>query len=124
MSLDIPIFVHAQHPTFMDRVVAPVLQRRRLPRLRGPLVVASIITGKVMETCPNLRLAFSHGGGTFMQLLPRLENAWRKNDLFKAHLPQPPSAYARMFYYDIFFDNRTLQVLARYGGSDQVMIWL
>ena len=110
-SLDIPIFVHAQRPTFMDRVVeAQFLENAVGFPIEGAIGIASIITGKVMETCPNLRLAFSHGGGTFMQLLPRLENAWRKNDLFKAHLPQPPSAYARMFYYDIFFDNRTLQI--------------
>jgi aminocarboxymuconate-semialdehyde decarboxylase len=58
-----------------------------------------------------------------MQLLPRLENAWHKNDAFKAHLPQPPSVYARMFYYDdIFFDNRTLQYLLDTVGSSQVMI--
>ena len=124
VSLDIPIFVHAQHPTFMDRVVGPQFLENAVGfPIEGAIGIASIITGKVMETCPNLRLAFSHGGGTFMQLLPRLENAWRKNDPFKAHLPQPPSAYARMFYYDdIFFDNRTLQYLLDTVGSSRVMI--
>jgi aminocarboxymuconate-semialdehyde decarboxylase len=58
-----------------------------------------------------------------MQLLPRLENAWRKNAAIKTLLPQPPSAYAQMFYYDdIFFDNRTLQSLLDTVGTGQVMI--
>jgi aminocarboxymuconate-semialdehyde decarboxylase len=123
-SLDVPIFVHAQHPTFMDRVVGPRLLENAVGfPIEGALAIASIITGKVMEAYPTLRLAFSHGGGTFMQLLPRLENAWHKNPPFNAYLPQPPSAYARMFYYDdIFFDNRTLRYLLDTVGSTQVMI--
>lgn len=123
-ALGIPIFVHAQHPTFMDRVVGPRFLENAVGfPIEGAIGIASIITGKVMETCPELRLAFSHGGGTFMQLLPRLENAWRKNAAFKEFLPQPPSAYARQFFYDdIFFDNRTLRYLLDTVGSSQVMI--
>jgi aminocarboxymuconate-semialdehyde decarboxylase len=122
--LGIPIFVHAQHPTFMDRIVGPSFLENAVGfPIEGALGIASIITGKVMEACPQLRLAFSHGGGTFMQLLPRIENAWRKNSAMQAHLPKPPSEYARMFFYDdIFFDNRTLQYLLDTVGSSQVMI--
>jgi aminocarboxymuconate-semialdehyde decarboxylase len=123
-ALGLAIFVHAQHPTFMDRVVGPpFLQNAVGFPIEGALGIASLITGKVMEACPGLRLAFSHGGGTFMQLLPRLENAWRKNPAFKELLPKPPSDYARQFFYDdIFFDNRTLQYLLDTVGSNQVMI--
>jgi aminocarboxymuconate-semialdehyde decarboxylase len=123
-TLGIPIFVHAQHPTFMDRIVGPAFLENAIGfPIEGALGIASIITGKVMEACPQLRLAFSHGGGTFMQLLPRIENAWHKNPAIQAHLPKPPSDYARMFFYDdIFFDNRTLQYLLDTVGSSQVMI--
>ncbi|MFQ5683451.1 MAG: amidohydrolase family protein [Candidatus Binatia bacterium] len=122
--LGVPIFVHAQHPTFMDRVVGPQFLENPVGfPIEGALGIASIITGKVMEACPKLRLGFSHGGGTFMQLLPRLENAWRKNHAFHEHLPKPPGAYARMFFYDdIFFDNRTLRYLLDTVGSNQIMI--
>ncbi len=122
--LGMPIFVHAQHPTFMDRVVGPTFLENAVGfPIEGALGIASVITGKVMEACPKLRLAFSHGGGTFMQLLPRIENAWHKNPAIRDHLPQAPSAYARMFYYDdIFFDNRTLRYLLDSVGSSQVMI--
>ena len=123
-ALGVPIFVHAQHPTFMERVVGPRFLENAVGfPLEGALGIASIITGKVLETCPQLHLAFSHGGGTFMQLLPRLENTWRKNPAFKEFLPHPPSAYARRFFYDdIFFDNRTLRYLLDTVGSSQVMI--
>jgi len=58
-----------------------------------------------------------------MQLLPRMENSWRKVPSLHEHLPKPPSAYAGMFFYDdIFFDNRTLRYLLDTVGSSQVMI--
>lgn len=122
--LEMPIFVHAQHVTFMDRVVGPGFLENVVGfPLEGALNLASVITGKVMERCPGLRLGFSHGGGTFMQLLPRMENAWRKNPALKDLLPKPPSAYARMFFYDdIFFDNRAVRYLLDTVGSDRVMI--
>ena len=123
-ALGVPIFVHAQYPSFMDRVVGPPFLENAVGfPIEGALGIASIITGKVMESCPDLSLAFSHGGGTFMQLLPRLENAWRKNQAFQEYLPKPPSTYACMFFYDdIFFDNRTLRYLLDTVGSSQVMI--
>lgn len=123
-NLDLPIFVHAQHPTFMDRVVGPPFLSNAVGfPMEGALNIASMITGKVLEACPKLRVAFSHGGGTFMQLLPRIENAWRKNPTIKELLPKAPSDYARQFYYDdIFFDNRTLQYLLDTVGTSQVMI--
>ncbi len=123
-SLGVSIFVHAQHPSFKDRLVGPpVLENAVGFPIEVALAVAGIITGKVMESCPKLRLAFSHGGGNFMQLLPRMENSWRKVQSLHEHLPKPPSAYAGMFFYDdIFFDNRTLRYLLDTVGSSQVMI--
>lgn len=123
-ALGLPIFVHAQHPTFMDRVVGPAFLENAIGfPIEGALGIASMITGQVMEVCPALRLGFTHGGGTFMQLLRRLENAWHKNPACRDFLPQAPSAYARMFFYDdIFFDNRTLRYLLDTVGSRQVMI--
>lgn len=123
-ELDVPIFVHAQHVTFMDRVVGPRFLENSVGfPLEGALGIASMITGQLMETCPKLRLCFSHGGGTFAQLLPRLENTWHKNRNFHEYMPRKPSDYARMFFYDdIFFDNRTVRYLIDTVGASQVMI--
>lgn len=123
-SLGIPIFIHAQHPTFMERLVGPRFLENAVGfPLEGALGLASMITGKILQVCPQLRLCFSHGGGTFMQLLRRMDNAWRKNAAFQEWLPQAPGVYARQcFYDDIFFDNRTLQYLLDTVGSGQVLI--
>ena len=123
-ELDIPIFVHAQHVTFMDRVVGPPFIENIVAfPLEGALGISSIITGNLMDECPKLRLCFSHGGGTFTQLLPRLESAWHKNPNFHELMPKKPSEYARMFFYDdVFFDNRTVRYLIDTVGARQVMI--
>ena len=122
--MDIPIFVHAQHATFMDRVTGPPFIENIVAfPLEGALGIASMITGGLMEACPGLKLLFSHGGGTFTQLLPRLENAWHKNPNFQALMPRKPSEYARMFFYDdVFFDNRTVRYLIDTVGASQVVI--
>lgn len=123
-ELDVPLFVHAQHATFMDRVVGPgFIENIVAFPLEGALGIASMITGGLMEACPRLRLCFSHGGGTFTQLLPRMENAWRKNPGFRGLMPRKPSEYARMFFYDdVFFDNRTVRYLIDTVGASQVVI--
>ena len=123
-ELDVPIFVHAQHATFMDRVTGPPFIENIVAfPLEGALGIASMITGGLMEACPGLKLLFSHGGGTFTQLLPRLENAWHKNPGFQALMPRKPSEYARMFFYDdVFFDNRTVRYLIDTVGASQVVI--
>jgi len=123
-ELDIPLFVHAQHATFMDRVVGPAFLENMVAfPLEGALGIASMITGQLMEDCPKLRLCFSHGGGTFAQLLPRLENSWNKSPAFHALVPKRPAEYARMFFYDdVFFDHRTVRYLIDTVGVTQVMI--
>lgn len=123
-ELDVPLFVHAQHATFMDRVVGPEFIENIVAfPLEGALGIAGMITGGLMEACPRLRLCFSHGGGTFTQLLPRMENAWRKNPGFRGLMPRNPSEYARMFFYDdVFFDNRTVRYLIDTVGASQVVI--
>lgn len=123
-ELDVPLFVHAQHATFMDRVVGPgFIENIVAFPLEGALGIAGMITGGLMEACPRLRFCFSHGGGTFTQLLPRMENAWRKNPGFRGLMPRKPSEYARMFFYDdVFFDNRTVRYLIDTVGASQVVI--
>ena len=123
-ELDVPLFVHAQHATFMDRVVGPgFIENIVAFPLEGALGIAGMITGGLMEACPRLRLCFSHGGGAFTQLLPRMENAWHKNPRFRELMPRKPSEYARMFFYDdVFFDNRTVRYLIDTVGAAQVVI--
>jgi aminocarboxymuconate-semialdehyde decarboxylase len=134
--LDLAVFVHALHPTFRDRYVGPAVDNPvGFPTDTG-LTIASLITGAIIEQVPGLRLAFSHGGGTFPFFLPRLEHAWsgkwngeapdgapaRENPL-REKLPKSPTEYARMLYYDtLLFDGRAIRYLADMMGISQITV--
>jgi aminocarboxymuconate-semialdehyde decarboxylase len=131
------VFVHALHPTMRDRIVGPASLDNPIgfPTDTG-LTIASLITGGVIERFPALRLAFSHGGGTFPFFLPRLNHAWsgtwneeppgpareRPNPL-REMLPRSPAEYARMLYYDtLLFDGRAIRYLREVMGSSQLIV--
>jgi aminocarboxymuconate-semialdehyde decarboxylase len=81
-----------------------------------------------------LRLAFSHGGGTFPFFLPRFEHGWSgnwnneppeegKGGPLRQQLPRSPMEYARMLYYDtLLFDGRAIQYLKEIVGTSQIVV--
>ena len=120
-----------------DRIVGPAGLDNPIgfPTDTG-LTIASLITGGVIERYPQLRMAFSHGGGTFPFFLPRLQHAWSGawNDeppnparqapsALREILPKPPSEYARTLYYDtLLFDGRAIRYLCEMMGSSQLIV--
>jgi aminocarboxymuconate-semialdehyde decarboxylase len=133
----VAIFVHALHPTFTDRFPA---NERTVNAIgfatEGGLNAGSMIVSGLFERWPGLRVAFSHGGGTFPYLLPRLENTWsgRWNEeeplpaegplaVMRNVLPKSPAHYARMAYWDsLVFDKRTTRYLIDMVGASQVTV--
>jgi aminocarboxymuconate-semialdehyde decarboxylase len=113
------VFVHALHPAGADRIVGPVAEQAVAFPGEVALGIASMITGGMAERHPNLRIAFSHGGGAFAVLLPRLAHAWNIQPKFKESLPQDPAVYAKRFFYDtVVFDPALLRhVIATYGRT-------
>jgi len=121
--LGLAVFSHAQNPTFNDRIVGDAAANSVGFPIENALAVAGVISGGVLEELPGLRICFSHGGGPFMQLLPRMENQWNGGGALRQALPKSPSEYARMCYYDdVIFDNRTLRYLIDMAGSKQVVV--
>jgi len=122
--LGLCVFVHGQHPTFAERLVGPAYLENAIGfPMENALAVASVITSGLMETCPSLRVCFSHGGGPFTMVLPRIQHLWHHNKSLQAAMKRPPADYAKMLYYDdIFFDDRTLRYLLEMVGTRQVVI--
>ncbi len=132
-----PVFVHALHPTFRDRFTGPeqVENAVGFPMDTG-LTIASLITSGTLQACPHLSLAFSHGGGSFPFILPRLENAWSgawnedepllpgaPPSQLRQSLPESPASYARRLYYDtLVFDRRAIAFLAQIMGPDRLLV--
>jgi len=123
-TLGAAIFVHAVRPAGMDRLVgpAPLQQVLGYPTDVG-LAAASAITGGLLLKFPRLRIAFSHGGGTFASLLPRLQQGYSVFPALKESMAEPPVVQARRMYVDsLVFDTDTLRRITSVFGEDRVMI--
>ena len=66
--------------------------------LEDAAIVLHLIARRVPERFPNIRYVVPHLGGIIPMLLQRLDNQAPRQH---PNLPEPPSATARRFYYDI-----------------------
>jgi aminocarboxymuconate-semialdehyde decarboxylase len=118
--LGLAVFVHALHPTMAGRFVTPAMTGSiGFPTDTG-ISLASLIAGGTAAKAPTLRIAFSHGGGTFPAILPRFGGTWNE-----APAPEgwDPHAIARRFYYDtLVYDARAIRYLVDMIGPKQLMI--
>lgn len=124
VDLDVPVFVHALKPAGMDRLVgpAPLQQVLAYPTDVG-LAAASVITGGLLQRLPALRIAFSHGGGTLMSLLPRLQQGWTTFPALASSINASPREQARRLFYDtLVFDASTLRHLHATVGTPALLI--
>ncbi len=122
-QLGAAVFVHALRPSGMERLIGPPLLEQVLafPGEVG-LAAASLITAGTLARVPNLRIAFSHGGGTLSALLPRLRHAWRCMQPLRNALQADPLLAAQAMYYDdLVYDAPTLQRLVDVFGATQIM---
>jgi aminocarboxymuconate-semialdehyde decarboxylase len=120
---DLAIFVHALHPTMTDRLVGPPMVA---PYIAFPtdigLAGASLITGRVLEKFPKLRIGLSHGGGTLAMFLPRLETGWQKLPALKNAFASPAQAARQLYYDNVVFDKPLLRYLIEAYGDTQVFV--
>jgi aminocarboxymuconate-semialdehyde decarboxylase len=123
-ELEMAVFVHALRPAGMDRLIGPPALQQVLayPSDVG-LSAASAITSNLMLRFPRLRLAFSHGGGTLLSLLPRLQQAWGVFPGLADCVQSSPTDQTVMLYFDtLVFDNPTLRHLIQTFGASQLML--
>ncbi|MBH1962684.1 MAG: amidohydrolase [Comamonadaceae bacterium] len=123
-ELGAAVFVHAIRPAGMERLVgpAPLQQVLGYPSDVG-LAAASVITSNLLVRRPQLRIAFSHGGGTLASLLPRLQQGWGVFPALREAVQQAPTEQARRLFYDtLVFDAPTLRHLVNVFGETQLMV--
>jgi aminocarboxymuconate-semialdehyde decarboxylase len=123
-ALDAAIFVHALHPTGLERLVGPpVLAAVLAFPCETSFAIASLITGGVLLRHPRLRLAFSHGGGAFATVLPRLVQGWKSLPALANAIAVSPLEQARKLYYDtLVYDGPTLRFLVERFGVTQLCL--
>ena len=117
------IFVHALRPAGQDRIVGAFPEQAVCFPGDIALAAASMITGGIAARHPKLRIAFSHGGGAFSVLLPRLVRAWNAVPKAKESLAESPEVHARRFFYDaLVFDAKATRFVIDSFGSSQVCV--
>jgi aminocarboxymuconate-semialdehyde decarboxylase len=123
-QLGAAVFVHALHPSGKERIVGPpgLMAYIGFP-LDTAYAIASLMTGGTLTRHPRLRLAFSHGGGAFASILPRLAHGWASRPEISAAIGVSPHEHARKLYYDtLVYDAHTLRHLIATFGVRQLCI--
>jgi aminocarboxymuconate-semialdehyde decarboxylase len=122
-SLGAAIFVHPLRPAGMGRLVGPAnLEQVVAFPCETALAVASAITGGLLKRHPQLRIGFSHGGGAFAQVLPRMQHAWSAMPPMKAAMEEPRAVARRLYYDTLVYDETALRFLVDSFGASQLMV--
>jgi len=117
------IFFHQAGET----LVTQRTKRYHLPNSIGNLVdravtFATLVSGGVMDACPDLKIVLGHGGGYTCYGIGRMDHGWKVRSEARVNISQPPSAYLRRFYYDcIVYTEPALRFLIDTVGADRVV---
>ena len=110
-----------------DTLVDFRTKRYHLPNSIGNLAdrtvtFCSLVMGGVMDTCPDLKICLSHGGGYTCYNIGRIDRGWRGLPESPTKAQLPPSEYLRRFHYDcIVYTEDALRFLIDSVGGDRVL---
>jgi aminocarboxymuconate-semialdehyde decarboxylase len=123
-DLGAAVFVHALHPSVQSRLVgSPKLVNFVGLPCENAFAITSLMTSGMLERHPRLRLAFSHGGGVFALILPRLIQGCRIAPEVAEKIGRSPLEHARRLYYDtLVYDATTLRFLVDTFGVRQLCV--
>jgi aminocarboxymuconate-semialdehyde decarboxylase len=123
-QLSLSVFVHP-----WEMMGEKEMQRYWLPWLVGmpaetSRAVCSLIFSGTLEKCPNLRICFAHGGGSFPATIGRIEHGFAvRPDLCAVDNPINPREYVRRIYYDsLVHDSEMLEFLIKLAGAERVAL--
>ncbi|MEK4384595.1 amidohydrolase family protein [Solibacillus sp. FSL W7-1464] len=121
-ELEMPLFIHPWETMAKDRTPRHNFMYTIGMPSETALAAASLIWSGVMEKCPNLKVCFAHGGGSFAYILPRLDQGWDVwPDLRLTE--HPPSYYAKRFYFDsLVYDKDNFAFLLERFGHDKIIM--
>lgn len=119
---EMPLFIHPWETMAKDRTPRHNFMYTVGMPSETALAAASLVWSGVMEKCPNLKICFAHGGGSFPYILPRLDQGWE----VWPHLRQtehPPSYYTKNFYFDsLVYEPQNLRYLIERFGVDKIIM--
>jgi aminocarboxymuconate-semialdehyde decarboxylase len=60
------------------------------------MAATKLVLAGVLEECPDVRLVWSHCGGSLCMVIDRIDRGYKRYE----HCPRPPSEYLRSCFYD------------------------
>ncbi len=123
-ALDIAVMIHPWNMMGFNS-----MERYWLPWLVGmpaetSRAACSLIFGGVLERLPDLRVNFSHAGGSFIPTLGRIEHGYNcRPDLVAIDNQVKPTEYLGKFWVDsITHDPHLLQYILDHQGSNRITL--
>ncbi len=122
-ELGMAVFVHP-----WDMMGEAEMQKYWLPWLVGmpaetSRAICSLIFSGVLENCPQLRVCFAHGGGSFPATIGRIEHGFNvRPDLFPDNPHNPRKYFDRMYFDSLVHEPAMLDHLISVAGADHVML--
>jgi aminocarboxymuconate-semialdehyde decarboxylase len=124
-ALGAVLFFHPQPQNnfLIERIARYGLSNSLGVIVEDAIVVAILIFGGILETCPELKVCIAHGGGPACYAMGRLDRGWQGRPEARQRLPQPPSSYQRHLYYDsVIGSEKALRYLLDEVGADRVVL--
>ncbi|MCI3273385.1 amidohydrolase family protein [Streptomyces cylindrosporus] len=121
--LGLVVFIHAFHPPGIGTFTDPMAGNGvTFPNEIGQAVGGLIAEG-MLERFSDLKILASHGGGSFVSLLPRLQFIARNYERARVLMPRDPADYARKIFYDMLvFSAPLLSLLLDNVGAGRVVV--
>ncbi|MER5646331.1 amidohydrolase family protein [Streptosporangium sp. NPDC002524] len=120
-ELDLAVLVHPMQtprPEWADHYLANLIGNP----VETATAVASMLLGGVMETLPDLRICFVHGGGCAPSLLGRWEHGWRTRAEVRRGNNRPPAeSFALMYFDTVTHDPEVLRLLRARASRDRII---
>lgn len=122
-ELGLAVFVHPWDAIGEERMMAYYLPHMVALPADTATAIARLIFGGVLDRLPKLRIGFSHGGGSFLPLLARIDHGFQVRHEAKVSITQPPSTFvSRLFFDSITHDPELIQMMCRRVGSNRIML--
>jgi aminocarboxymuconate-semialdehyde decarboxylase len=121
-ALGMAVFVHALHPLASEALgnEPNLIAFAGFPTDTG-LNAATMINAGLLDDFPNLRIGFSHGGGTLGPIIHRMEHGIAASGGSAAKL-SPAEHAARFFYDSLVYDPAYLRHLAEHVAPGQIFL--
>lgn len=123
-ELGMAVFVHP-----WEMMGEADMQKYWLPWLVGmpaelSRAICSLIFSGTLERCPQLRICFAHGGGSFPATLGRIVHGFDvRPDLCAVDNPHSPKEYLKRMYFDsLVHDTAAFDLLFNLVGADRIML--